>query len=72
MANVKKSALLAATVALGLGLGACDNKSVNAAEKAAQEVRDASEAAADSMETQAAGVRETGEAKADKMEDKAD
>jgi hypothetical protein len=72
MKNLKKSALLAATVALGLGLSACDSKKENAEETAAQNVREASEAAADAMETDAAMVRETSEAKADKMEDKAD
>lgn len=72
MKYFKKSVLLAATAALGLGVAACDSKQENAAESAAQDVREASDAAADAMETQADAVRETGDAKADKMEDQAD
>ena len=77
MKTFTKSALLAATVAMGLGLSACDSKSENAIESKAQDVREASDAAADAIETQAdkmddkaAAVRETGDAKADAMEDK--
>lgn len=72
MNNFKKGALLAATVALGLGVAACDSKQENAAENAAQDVREASDAAADAIETQADATREAGDAKADKMEDQAD
>ena len=72
MKYFKKSVLLAATAALGLGVAACDSRQENAQENAAQDVREASEAAADAMETQADAVRETGDAKADKMEDQAD
>lgn len=72
MKNFTKSAMLAATVAMGLGLSACDSKSENAAEGQAQDVREASEAAADAMESTAADVRESGDAKADAMEDNAD
>jgi len=68
MKYFKKSVLLAATAALGLGVAACDSRQENAA----QDVREASDAAADAMETQADAVRETGDAKADKMEDQAD
>ncbi|MFP5396180.1 MAG: hypothetical protein ACLGHF_08460 [Alphaproteobacteria bacterium] len=72
MKYFKKSVLLAATAALGLGVAACDSRQENAQENAAQDVREASDAAADAMETQADAVRETGDAKADKMEDQAD
>ena len=72
MKYFKKSVLLAATAALGLGVAACDSRQENAQESAAQDVREASDAAADAMETQADAVRETGDAKADKMEDQAD
>lgn len=67
-----KTAFLSATLAMGLALGACDSQKENAEEAAAQDVREASEAAADAMETQAADMRDGAEAKADKMEDKAD
>lgn len=72
MKYFKKSVLLAATAALGLSVAACDSRQENAQENAAQDVREASDAAADAMETQADAVRETGDAKADKMEDQAD
>lgn len=79
MKNIKKGSLLAATVALGLGLSACDSKTENAAEGKAQDVRESAEATADAIETQADkmdakadAVRESGDAKADKMEDRAD
>ena len=71
MKYFKKSVLLAATAALGLGVAACDSKQENAAESAAQDVREASDAAADSMENQAVAVRETSEAMAVNMENKA-
>ena len=72
MKYFKKSVLLAATAALGLGVAACDSKQENAAESAAQDVREASDAAADAIENRADAVRETSEAKADNMENKAD
>ncbi len=72
MKYFKKSVLLAATAVLGLGVAACDSRSENAEEKAAQDVREASDAAADAIENRADAVRETSEAKADNMEDKAD
>lgn len=72
MMNFKKSVLLAATAALGLSVAACDSKQENAEEKAAQDVREASDAAADAIENRADAVRETSEAKADNMENKAD
>lgn len=72
MKYFKKSVLLAATAVLGLGVAACDSRSENAAENAAQDVREASENAADAMEDKADVVRESGDAKADKMEDQAD
>jgi len=72
MKYFKKSVLLAATAALGLGVAACDSRQENATENAAQDVREASENAADAMETQADVVRERGDEKADRMEDQAD
>lgn len=72
MKNFTKGAMLAATVAMGIGLSACDSKSENAQEAAAQDVREASEAAADKMEDKADVVREAGDTKADAMEDSAD
>ena len=87
MKYFKKSVLLAATAALGLGVAACDSKQENAAEDQADAVRQSSEAAADTMEdkadamggasedameAKADAVRETGEKKADAMEDQAD
>lgn len=71
MNTIKKSALLVATAALGLGLGACDSRQENAAEEAAQNVREASENAADAMEDRADTVSATNEAAADRIEDKA-
>ena len=82
-----KTVMLASALAMGLGLAACDSKQENSAEDQAQSVREASDAAADAIESQAANatgtaedaaeskadaVREAGDAKADKMEDKAD
>ena len=74
MKSIFKSAMLASTVAMGLGLAACDSKQENAEEAAAQDVRASGEATADAMENQADAVRAAGgsEAKADAMEDKAD
>lgn len=74
MKSIRKSAMLAVTVAMGLGLAACDGKKENAEEAAAQNVRASGEASADAMENQADAVRASGgsEVKADAMEDKAD
>ena len=74
MKSILKGAMLASTVAMGLGLAACDSKQENAEEAAAQNVREAGEATADAMENQADAVRASGgsEAKADAMENKAD
>jgi hypothetical protein len=83
MKTFTKNIALAAVMAMGLGLAACDSKQENAAESQADSVRDSSEAAADAIESQAAStedaaetkadaVREAGEAKADKLEDQAD
>jgi hypothetical protein len=87
MNTFMKSAMLASAATMMLGLAACDSKQENAAEDQAQTVREASDAAADAMESQAApvggaaeasadakadAVREAGDAKADAMEDKAD
>lgn len=79
---MKKMLMLSAVAALGLGVAACDGGAENAAETQAQEVREASEAAADSIESvpgsgdvaddKADSVREAGDEKADKMEDAAD
>ena len=74
MKSILKGAMLASTVAMGLGLAACDSKQENAEEAAAQNVREVGEATADAMENQADAVRASGgsEAKADAMENKAD
>ncbi len=74
MKQISKGAILAATVALGLTLSACDSQAENAQEAGAQDVREAGEATADSMENQADAARDAGagEVKADAMENKAD
>jgi hypothetical protein len=79
---MKKLIMLSAVAALGLGVAACDSGAENAAESQAQDVREASEAAADQIESTPGGgdvaddkadaVREAGDAKADAMEDAAD
>ena len=87
MKTFMKGVMLASVATMAFGLSACDSKKENAAEDQAQSVREASDAAADAMESQAApvggaaeasmdakadAVREAGDAKADKMEDQAD
>ena len=83
MKNFMKGVMLASVATMALGLAACDSKKENSAEDAAQSVREASDAAADTMESQAATAessmdakadagRAAGDAKADKMEDRAD
>lgn len=87
MKTFMKGVMLASVATMALGLAACDSKTENAAEDQAQSVREASDAAADAIESQAApvggaaeasadakadAVREAGDAKADAMEDKAD
>lgn len=87
MKTMLKGAGLALVATIALGLTACDSKQENQAEDQAQSVREASDAAADVIESQAApvggaaeasadakadAVREAGDAKADAMEDKAD
>ncbi|MDE2595361.1 MAG: hypothetical protein KGL44_00640 [Sphingomonadales bacterium] len=72
MKTVIKFAALASVAAMGLALSACDSAKENKAEDQAQQVREASESAADAMENSADAVRATSEAKADAMEDKAD
>jgi len=80
---MKKLILLTAVAAMGLGVAACDSNKENAVESQAESVREASDAAADTMENSAAtaadvaedkadSVREAGDAKADAIEDKAD
>jgi uncharacterized protein YcfL len=87
MKTFMKGVMLASVATMALGLAACDSSQENAAEDSAQSVREASDAAADAIESQAApvggaseaamdaqadAVRESGDAKADAMEDKAD
>ncbi|MBF9150754.1 hypothetical protein [Novosphingobium jiangmenense] len=87
MKAIFKGAMMASVLAMGFGLSACDSGKENAAEDQADAVRQASDAAADTMENKADAmggasedalenkadaVRETGEKKADAMEDQAD
>lgn len=83
MKFMMKSVMLASVAAMGLSVAACDSKKENAEEAQAQDVREASDAAADAMESTAAAsedavqakadaVREKGDAKADAMENAAD
>ncbi|WP_374410987.1 hypothetical protein [Novosphingobium colocasiae] len=72
-----RTALIAAAAAATLGLAACNNPADDALEQQADATEQASDAAADALESQglesqADAVEATGEAKADAIEDKAD
>ena len=64
-----KSAMLASVGAMAFGLAACDSAPENQAEDQAQTVREASDAAADVMESQAADAPGTAESTMDTQAD---
>lgn len=72
-----RAALIAGAAVATFGLAACNNKADDALEAQADATEQASDAAADALESQgmdekADAVEATGEAQADAIEDKAD
>ena len=67
-----KKVLFLALAAASFSFTACDSKTENATEQAADNVENTGEAKADAMEEAADSTRDAAEAGADKMEDAAD